>query len=135
LNYEESRLLPVMKEGHSSWTTMLNALMALHVKGITINWQAFYAAGVPHKAILPTYPFQRQRYWIEQHPRRQKQSLLTGQEMNSQPSPKNVHMNHNKILLPNSPEYIAGYLAENLSRLLKMSSPEELNIHTSFLAQ
>jgi amino acid adenylation domain-containing protein len=138
LKYEEDRLLPVMKEGQSSWTTMLNALTALHVKGFTINWQAFYAAGASHKAILPAYPFQRQRYWIEQHTRQQYQQperLSTGEELNILPIPKNTHMSHTKHLLPNSPAYIAGYLAENLSRLLKMSSPEELNIHTPFLSQ
>jgi len=135
LKYEEDRLLPVMREGHSSWTTMLNALMALHVKGITVNWPAFYATSTPHKAILPGYPFQRQRYWIEKNTRQQKERLSTEAEINTLSTPKNTSMSHNNQLLPNSAAYIAAYLAENLSRLLKMSSPEDLNIHAPFLAQ
>ncbi|WP_343745843.1 amino acid adenylation domain-containing protein [Chitinophaga sp.] len=132
LKYEEHRLLPVMREGRSSWTTMLNALMALHVKGININWQAFYAAGAPHKAILPTYPFQRERYWIEKKNRQPKESLPAVAEITI---PKNTPMSHKDHLLPNSAGYIAEYLADNLRRLLKMSPSQELNVHVPFLSQ
>ncbi|TWF40663.1 amino acid adenylation domain-containing protein [Chitinophaga polysaccharea] len=135
LQYDEDRLLPVMREGRSSWTTMLNALMALHVKGVAVNWPVFHTAGAFHKVVLPAYPFQRQRYWIEKNTRRQQESLPALKEVNIPSTPNNTHMSHNNHLLPNSAGYIAGYLAENLSRLLKMSSPEELNIHTPFLSQ
>ncbi|MBC9909358.1 non-ribosomal peptide synthetase/type I polyketide synthase [Chitinophaga varians] len=132
LKYEEHRLLPVMREGRSSWTTMLHALMALHVKGITVNWPAFYATGAPHKAILPTYPFQRQRYWIEKNTRQPKDKLATVEEITI---PKNTPMSHKNHLLPNSAGYIADYLADNLRRLLKMSPSDELNVHVPFLSQ
>lgn len=132
LKYPEEHLLPVMREGRSSWTTMLNALTALYVKGITINWSAFYAAGAPHKTILPGYPFQRQRYWIEKNTRQPKESLPAREEITI---PKNTHMSQNNHLLPHSAGYIADYLAANLRRLLKMSPSEVLNVREPFLTQ
>jgi len=44
--------------------TMLNSLAALYVQGVAVNWEALH--GEPrHSVSLPTYPFQRQRYWPE----------------------------------------------------------------------
>ena len=44
---------------------MLNTLGQLWLAGIQINWQGFYADELRHRVPLPTYPFERQRYWIE----------------------------------------------------------------------
>lgn len=36
--------------------------------GVRINWRGFYSAERRRKVPLPTYAFQRQRYWLEQAP-------------------------------------------------------------------
>jgi len=36
-----------------------------YLHGETIDWQAFYHNQIWQKIILPTYPFQKQRYWVE----------------------------------------------------------------------
>ncbi|WP_212003967.1 non-ribosomal peptide synthetase/type I polyketide synthase [Chitinophaga sp. HK235] len=66
LEYPEDSLLTSLEHGVSSWSTMLQSLMALHVKGISVNWEEFYAECLCQKVTLPVYPFQRQRYWIQQ---------------------------------------------------------------------
>jgi acyl transferase domain-containing protein len=43
---------------------VLASLAELHVRGVPVNWQAVFAAGRPRRIALPTYPFQRQRYWL-----------------------------------------------------------------------
>ncbi|WP_240311953.1 SDR family NAD(P)-dependent oxidoreductase [Teredinibacter turnerae] len=43
----------------------LGPLADLWVKGLTIDWSALYAGQVPRRLHLPTYPFARERYWIE----------------------------------------------------------------------
>jgi acyl transferase domain-containing protein len=43
---------------------MLLALAHLHVHGVSIDWQAFYATRDRRRIGLPTYPFQRKRYWF-----------------------------------------------------------------------
>lgn len=54
---------------HSDWWQILASVGALYVAGVTIDWNAFYQAtstpGPRRKVLLPTYPFQRQRYWVD----------------------------------------------------------------------
>jgi acyl transferase domain-containing protein/acyl carrier protein len=44
---------------------MLESVGQLYVKGAEIDWSAFNARRKPKRISLPTYPFQRQRYWLE----------------------------------------------------------------------
>ncbi|KOP26797.1 non-ribosomal peptide synthase [Hapalosiphon sp. MRB220] len=44
---------------------LLNTLGQLWLAGVNINWSNFYAHERRHRVPLPTYPFERQRYWIE----------------------------------------------------------------------
>src|SRR5207245_11657164 len=41
------------------------ALGRLHVAGIDMGWSSFHAHESRHRVVLPTYPFERQRYWID----------------------------------------------------------------------
>lgn len=43
----------------------LNALGRLWTAGAAVDWRAFYGAERRRRVHLPTYPFERQRYWIE----------------------------------------------------------------------
>jgi amino acid adenylation domain-containing protein len=43
----------------------LSDLAKLYQKGAALDWQAFYRNTPLHRIPLPTYPFQRQRYWID----------------------------------------------------------------------
>ena len=42
---------------------MLNSLAKLYLQGLTINWQGLYRDSNYQTVKLPTYPFQRQKYW------------------------------------------------------------------------
>jgi acyl transferase domain-containing protein/acetylornithine/succinyldiaminopimelate/putrescine aminotransferase len=55
------------------WTAILQALGQLWLAGVTIDWQAFYQRETRSRLPLPTYPFERQRFWIDPppHPHRQ----------------------------------------------------------------
>lgn len=44
---------------------LLSALGRLWLAGARIDWTGFSAAGQRRRVPLPTYPFERQRYWIE----------------------------------------------------------------------
>ncbi len=45
---------------------MLHGLAALFVRGVDVDWHGFDKPYARHKIALPTYPFQRQRYWVEE---------------------------------------------------------------------
>ncbi|MDZ8257274.1 aminotransferase class III-fold pyridoxal phosphate-dependent enzyme [Nostoc sp. ChiQUE01b] len=44
---------------------LLNTLGRLWLEGINVDWSEFYAHEERHRIPLPTYPFERKRYWIE----------------------------------------------------------------------
>ncbi|WP_293097441.1 type I polyketide synthase [Moorena sp. SIOASIH] len=64
--------LPSLRPGIDEWQQMLSSLGQLYVKGTPIDWSGFDQDYVRHKVALPTYPFQRQRYWVENSPSRDK---------------------------------------------------------------
>ena len=47
------------------WRNILESLAQLYDRGIEINWQAVTQNYSAQKTSLPTYPFQRQRYWFD----------------------------------------------------------------------
>ncbi len=61
--------LSSMRPGVSECQQLLSSLGELYVAGVSVDWSGFERS--PHqKVALPTYPFQRQRYWIEDTPPR-----------------------------------------------------------------
>ncbi len=56
--------LPSLKQGRGDWESLLPSLAALYVQGAPVDWAAFEQARPGRRMALPTYPFQRQRYWI-----------------------------------------------------------------------
>ncbi len=57
--------LPSLREGRDEWEQMLRSLGKLYVRGASIDWAAFDRAYPRRRVALPTYPFQRRRYWVE----------------------------------------------------------------------
>jgi acyl transferase domain-containing protein len=56
--------LPDASGGLSDVLAMLNAAGALWLRGVPLNWAEMHTPGV-RRCSLPTYPFERQRYWID----------------------------------------------------------------------
>jgi SAM-dependent methyltransferase len=52
----------------SEWKTLLEGVQALYVAGGAIDWESFDREHSRRRVLLPTYPFQRQRYWIDSAP-------------------------------------------------------------------
>lgn len=51
-------------EGSGSRRQFLNAAAALYVTGLNVDMSRFYSNVVANSVTLPTYPFERERYWI-----------------------------------------------------------------------
>lgn len=56
--------LPSIKYNFSIWETMLLGLGTLYVNGTEINWKNLDKDFAHKKISLPSYPFQKTRYWI-----------------------------------------------------------------------
>ncbi|QKQ73182.1 type I polyketide synthase [Nostoc sp. TCL240-02] len=59
-------------ENEAEWTALLKAVGQLWLAGVSIDWSNFYQRETRQRIPLPTYPFERQRFWIDPlpHPNR-----------------------------------------------------------------
>jgi len=55
--------LPSLRPGHLDWQRMLQSLGQLYVQGIAVNWLNFDRDYACNQILLPTYPFEKKRYW------------------------------------------------------------------------
>ncbi|MET9888507.1 type I polyketide synthase, partial [Streptomyces sp. NPDC006430] len=64
LDTDDAVIEPVLRKDRPESRTLLTALAHLHGAGARIDWAAFYDGTAARPVDLPTYPFQRERYWI-----------------------------------------------------------------------
>ncbi|WP_341529475.1 beta-ketoacyl synthase N-terminal-like domain-containing protein [Nostoc sp. UHCC 0302] len=57
--------LASLRPGQEDWQTILDSLGQLYVRGVAIAWSEIEQDYSRGQVTLPTYPFQRQRYWPE----------------------------------------------------------------------
>ncbi len=56
--------LSSLNEGKPDWQQLLQSLGRLYVNGAAVDWDGFDRHFPRCRVALPTYPFQRKRYWI-----------------------------------------------------------------------
>ncbi|MDZ7967992.1 MAG: beta-ketoacyl synthase N-terminal-like domain-containing protein [Nostoc sp. DedSLP03] len=56
--------LPSLRSGQSNWQQLLSSLAELSVLGVPVNWLEFDRNYHRDRLQLPTYPFERQSYWL-----------------------------------------------------------------------
>ncbi len=62
------RSLPHPKEAEPDGRFLTGAVGRLWLAGVEIDWQGFHAGTARRRVELPSYPFERQRYWIDRRP-------------------------------------------------------------------
>ncbi|HYW84127.1 MAG TPA: acyltransferase domain-containing protein, partial [Spirochaetia bacterium] len=70
--------LPSLRKGKEAWATILESLARLYVQGAEVDWKGFDAPYSRRRVSIPTYAFERKRYWIEARPARQVAGEDTG---------------------------------------------------------
>jgi acyl transferase domain-containing protein/short-subunit dehydrogenase/acyl carrier protein len=58
-------VLGTLRRGKGGADRFAHSLAQAHANGAEVDWDALQAGSRPRRVPLPTYPFQRQRYWIE----------------------------------------------------------------------
>ena len=54
-----------LKRGQGNWESLLESVSTLYVHGVELEWTGLHAACRGNRIALPTYPFQRSRYWLQ----------------------------------------------------------------------
>lgn len=75
--------LPSLRPGIEDWQQILCSLGQMYVQGVKVDWLGFDSNYAHQKVALPTYTFQRQRYWIESIDKEQSQTVLPKPETES----------------------------------------------------
>lgn len=143
------RWLPSLRPGQEDWQQILQSLAQLYVEGVQVDWSGFDQDYERRKVALPTYPFQRQRYWIKtaQKPSIQNQQSQIQHAVNPSYWLQQVDstmngdsaVNENKLgakmdasVTTNRRDEIAASLQTLVGNLIEVS-PAEVNIDSSFL--
>ncbi|NEQ72612.1 MAG: SDR family NAD(P)-dependent oxidoreductase [Okeania sp. SIO2C9] len=111
--------LSSLRSGKPDWLQMLQSLGELYIRAIKIDWLGFERDYFRKKVALPTYPWQRKRYWITdiQQRKSQNKKSITSELEKVQPDGVNIQQEEiqtNKDLILQQPK-------------LKLSEPESLS--------
>ncbi|MCL2936119.1 MAG: aminotransferase class III-fold pyridoxal phosphate-dependent enzyme [Trichodesmium sp. MAG_R02] len=61
----EGTWLPSLVEGLEDWQILASSLANLYIEGAAVNWKGWDSDYSRYRLSLPTYPFQRKPYWLE----------------------------------------------------------------------
>ncbi len=62
--------LPTLRKRRAGIESMFDTLAELWLQGVDVNWRALHDQERRVRVPLPTYPFERERYWIDPMPAR-----------------------------------------------------------------
>jgi SAM-dependent methyltransferase len=68
VSVDDAVWVPSLRRGRGDWQQLLEGVGALHVAGVAVDFAALDRDRARRKLPLPTYPFERQRFWIETAP-------------------------------------------------------------------
>src|SRR5881394_1220477 len=57
--------VPTLREGRTEAETIQVAIASAHVAGAKLDWETFFKGTGAKRVPLPTYPFQRERFWLD----------------------------------------------------------------------
>ncbi|GHC89958.1 type I polyketide synthase [Streptomyces flavofungini] len=61
----DAAFLPALRADRPEENALLGTVAALHTQGVPVDWAAYFAGGGARPVDLPTYAFQRERYWLD----------------------------------------------------------------------
>ncbi|MFE7267849.1 type I polyketide synthase, partial [Streptomyces sp. NPDC057592] len=61
---DEAAFVPALRKDRTETEALTTAVAELHVRGAFVDWTTYYANTGAQRVDLPTYAFQRQRFWL-----------------------------------------------------------------------
>jgi acyl transferase domain-containing protein/surfactin synthase thioesterase subunit/aryl carrier-like protein len=85
---EAPALIPALRKEGPEPHSLSAAIARAHAAGAKIEWSAFFASAAPKRVKLPTYPFQRKRYWQDSSLAKPAGSTTVRREAGEDPVPE-----------------------------------------------
>jgi acyl transferase domain-containing protein len=82
------------------WQALLSSLASLYVRGAAVDWEGFDQDYDRRRQPLPTYPFQRKRYWIGREALQASATQAVSQPGPQPPAAVQVYAESPKVLPP-----------------------------------
>jgi acyl transferase domain-containing protein/pyruvate/2-oxoglutarate dehydrogenase complex dihydrolipoamide acyltransferase (E2) component/NADPH:quinone reductase-like Zn-dependent oxidoreductase/acyl carrier protein len=82
---EQFAFVPALRPSRPEPAALAAAVAGLHAAGAVLDWEAFFAGAGARRVALPTYPFQRQRYWLGARSGEEEKATAVGQEPSDHP--------------------------------------------------
>lgn len=124
---QEGLALPSLRRQVDERQVLLESLGTLYSLGYSVNWGSLYPAK-GQNVQLPTYPWQRQRYWLSSATGdrwREPQTEVSGV---SSPTP----VSHTQLdMEPSNRHHLESYFRQQLAKVLKFPA-SELNLQQPF---
>ncbi|MFE7565942.1 type I polyketide synthase [Streptomyces sp. NPDC057539] len=61
----DAAFLPALRADRPEEIALVTTVAALHTQGVAVDWTAYFAGSGARRIDLPTYAFQRERYWLD----------------------------------------------------------------------
>ncbi|MEE1757451.1 type I polyketide synthase [Streptomyces sp. SP18CS02] len=68
LTREDAVPVAALRAGRPEEETLVTAVSRLHVRGVPVDWGTYFSGTGARPVDLPTYPFQRRRFWLDAGP-------------------------------------------------------------------
>ncbi|WSG56376.1 type I polyketide synthase (plasmid) [Streptomyces sp. NBC_01732] len=82
---DEPTFVPALRKNRNEPESLLTALADLHVRGKAVDWPSYFAGTGAGRVDLPTYAFQRQRYWLTDERTYDRDAIGLGQSPDEHP--------------------------------------------------
>ena len=102
--------LPSLSQGEKDQSQILDSLACLYMLNIDIDWRMFDKSRSYTKTMLPNYPFQRRRHWLQSE---QKQNAIPAEIKEMLLAKK--HVNRNQVNVGATGTMSNSYSRENVS--------------------
>lgn len=127
---------------NNEWAALLQAAGQLWLAGVSIDWGKFEGDEIRNRIPLPTYPFERQRFWIDplpHHTSNTSESKIGSQQPQASPSmlttPQPALANPNRSLIALLKEIFAATSGLEMSNVAESTTFLEMGLDSLSLTQ